>query len=112
MSRAFIAPRFALSATVAFSLLAFPAAAAETKVDQHDLKFTPDAITINAGDSVRFTDTDHITHNITIVNPDGTADDKGMDKYNEDIVVPFAKAGTYQVHCKIHPMMKMAITVK
>jgi plastocyanin len=108
MSRAFVTPL----AAVAFLAIALPARAAEVKVDQHDLKFTPDAVTIAAGDSVRFTDTDHITHNITIVNPDGTQDDKGMDKFNEDIIVNFAKAGTYQVHCKIHPMMKMTITVK
>ena len=88
------------------------ALAAETVVDQHDLKFVPDAVTIAAGDTIRFTDSDHITHNITITNPDGTTEDKGMDRYQQDIVVPFAKAGVYQVHCRIHPTMKMTVTVK
>lgn len=91
---------------------AVPALAAETVVDQHDLTFVPAAVTINAGDSVRFTDSDHITHNITIQNPDGTTEDKGMDRYGEDISVTFPKAGVFQVHCRIHPLMKMTVTVK
>ncbi len=103
----------ALSLTaILASSLAIPAAAAETVVDQHDLTFVPLAVTINAGDSVRFTDSDHITHNITILSADGTSDDKGMDRYGQDISVPFPKAGVFQVHCKIHPAMKMTVTVK
>jgi plastocyanin len=99
-------------ATLLAAGLALPACAAEAVVDQHDLNFVPAAVTINAGDTVRFTDTDHITHNITIVNPDGTSDDKGMDRFGQDIAVPFAKAGMFQVHCRIHPTMKMTVTVK
>ncbi|HEY7979675.1 MAG TPA: plastocyanin/azurin family copper-binding protein [Rhizomicrobium sp.] len=102
----------ALLALLAFPILAAPACAAETAVDQRDLEFVPDAVTIKAGDTVRFTDSDHITHNITIDNPDGTSSDKGMDTFGQDIVVGFPKPGVYHVHCKIHPMMKMAITVK
>lgn len=102
----------ALLVLLAFPILAAPACAAETAVDQRDLKFVPDAVTIRAGDTVRFTDSDHITHNITIDNPDGTSSDKGMDTFGKDIVVSFAKPGVYHVHCKIHPMMMMTITVK
>ena len=92
--------------------MAASARAAETVVDQRDLMFVPDAVTIAAGDTIRFTDSDHITHNITIVYPDGTAEDKGMDRNQEDIIVHFTKPGTYQVRCLIHPMMHMTITVK
>jgi len=99
-------------AALLMSSLALPACAAEAVVDQHDLTFVPATVTINAGDSVRFTDSDHITHNITILNPDGTSDDKGMDRYGQDIAVPFAKSGVFQVHCRIHPTMKMTVTVK
>jgi len=89
-----------------------PARAAETVVDQRNLMFVPGSATIAAGDTVRFTDSDRITHNITIVYPDGSTEDKGMDRYGEDIVVHFTKPGSYQVHCLIHPMMHMTITVK
>jgi plastocyanin len=89
-----------------------PAFGAETIVDQRDLMFVPSSITIAVGDTVRFTDSDRITHNITIIYPNGTAEDKGMDRYKEDTIVHFTKAGVYQVHCLIHPMMNMSITVK
>ena len=103
--------------TVAFAGFSFSAAtsfvhAAETVVDQHDLMFAPSAATVAVGDTVRFTDSDRITHNITIVYPDGSTEDKGMDRYKEDIIVHFTKPGIYQVRCLIHPMMHMTITVK
>lgn len=90
---------------------ALAAQAAEVAVDQKDLMFTPNAVTIKAGDSVRFTDSDRIAHDITIVNPDGSSEDKGMDTYNVQIVVPFEKPGVYHVRCRIHTAMKMTVTV-
>ena len=101
-----------LLALIALLSLAVSASAAETVVDQHDLMFVPNSVTIATGDTVRFTDTDRITHNITITYPDGTIEDKGMDRYKEDIIVHFTKPGVYQVHCLIHPMMHMIVTVK
>src|SRR5690349_11566143 len=97
--------RFAGLALVLSLGLACQAYAAEAVVDQRDLNFVPASVAIAAGDTVRFTDTDHITHNITVTGPDGTSDDKGMDRYHEDIVVAFPKPGVYQVHCRIHPAM-------
>ncbi len=88
------------------------ARAAETVIDQRNLSFVPDAVTVSAGDTVRFTDSDRITHNISIVFPDGSTEDKGMDRYGEDIIVHFPKPGVYQVRCLIHPMMHATITVK
>src|SRR5690348_13479344 len=88
---------------------ALPAWAGEAVVDQRDLMFVPATVSIGAGDTVRFTDSDRITHNITIVYPDGTTVDKGMDRFGEDIIVHFTKPGTYQVRCLIHPMMHMTI---
>ena len=93
-------------------VLAVPALAAEHFVDQRDLMFAPAAMTIKAGDTVRFTDTDRIAHNITIVNPDGSAEDKGMSTYSQHIVVQFDKPGVYKVLCRIHPNMNMVITVE
>lgn len=107
--------RATLSLTLAALLgaaLALPARAAETVVDQRNLMFVPGSATIAVGDTVRFTDSDRITHNITIVYPDGSTEDKGMDRFGEDIVVHFTKPGSYQVHCLIHPMMHMTIVVK
>ena len=100
------------AAGLALAGAASGAGAAEVQVDQKDLQFSPPAVTINAGDSVRFTDTDRIAHNVTIVNPDGTTEDKGMSDYNQHIVVKFSKPGVYHARCRIHPQMQMTITVK
>jgi plastocyanin len=97
---------------LALAGVVFPAVAAETAVDQLDLTFIPNAVTINAGDAVRFTNSDRIAHNVTVVNPDGTSEDKGMDAYQHGILVPFPKPGVYHVKCKIHPAMTMTVTVK
>ncbi len=102
----------ALVALVALVALDGPARAAEHFVDQHDLMFVPGSVTIKTGDTVRFTDTDRITHNITIVNPDGSSEDKGMSTFSQHIVVQFDKPGVYKVICRIHPDMKMTITVE
>jgi plastocyanin len=102
----------AMLMAIALSGLAFGAQGAEVAVDQLDLQFVPTSVTINAGDSVRFTNSDRIAHNVTIVNPDGTAVDEGMDAYMVGIVVPFPKPGVYHVRCRIHPMMRMTVTVK
>ena len=112
MSLILTAIRSAALAGVLFSAATGSAQAAEAVIDQHDLMFAPNAVTIVVGDTVRFTDSDRITHNITIVYPDGTTEDKGMDRYKEDIIVHFTKPGVYQVHCLIHPMMHATITVK
>lgn len=102
----------AMVLALAVSGLAFPAYAAETAVDQLNLKFVPDAVSINAGDTIKFTDSDHFFHDVTIISPDGTKEDKGLQNYKQDIVVTFAKPGTYQVVCRLHPNMKMTVTVK
>lgn len=104
--------RGAAFAGVFFSAATGSVRAAETVVDQQNLMFVPGSATIAVGDTVRFTDSDRITHNITIVYPDGSTEDKGMDRYKEDIIVHFTKPGVYQVRCLIHPMMHMTITVK
>ena len=112
MSLISIAIRSIALAMVFLSAAAGSTHAAETVVDQQNLMFVPSSATIAVGDTVRFTDSDRITHNITIVYPDGSTEDKGMDRYKEDIIVHFTKPGVYQVHCLIHPMMHATITVK
>ena len=72
LSRSVLATAFVAAAT--------RAGAAEVAVDQRDMLFVPSAVMINAGDSIRFTDTDRIAHDITVVNPDGSAVDRGMVK--------------------------------
>jgi len=106
------AARRGLAAVITCFAIATGAGAAEVAVDQRDMQFVPGSVAINVGDSVRFTDTDRIAHDITVIDPAGTAVDHGMDYFNQQIVVKFDKPGVYQVRCRIHPAMKMTITVK
>ena len=106
------AVRQALAMVIACLVVATSAGAAEIAVDQRNMQFVPNAVAIVVGDSIRFTDTDRIAHDITVVDPLGAAVDHGMDYFNQQIVVKFEKAGVYQVRCRIHPAMKMTITVK
>jgi plastocyanin len=107
-----IAVRRTLAVVITCFAVTAGAGAAEIAVDQRDMQFVPGTAAIAVGDSVRFTDTDRIAHDITVVDPLGAAVDHGMDYFNQQIVVKFDKPGIYQVRCRIHPQMKMTITVK
>ncbi len=97
---------------IALSAIAFQANAAETMIDQKNLKFVPNAVTINVGDTIRFKNSDRFSHDVTIVNPDGTSDDKGLMKFKEEFAVSFAKPGAYKIHDRLHPPMTAVVTVR
>jgi plastocyanin len=105
-----------IMAAMAFMLMsagmAGTAHAAETVVDQVGLKFVPNSIAINAGDSIRFTNSDPFTHDVTVIGPDGSASDKGLQHHGKDNVVVFPTAGKFQIVCKMHPNMKATVIVK
>ena len=102
----------AIGLIVASCCLAGAAQAAETVVDQKGLKFVPDAVTINTGDTIRFTNSDPFTHDVTVVSSDGTSVDKGLQHHGKDQAVVFATPGKYSIICKMHPNMKATVTVK
>jgi plastocyanin len=102
----------AFGLAVVLGCLAGAAHAAETVVDQKGLRFVPDAVTISAGDSIRFTNSDPYTHDVTVIGPDGSSSDKGLQHHGKDNVVVFAKPGKYSIICQMHPMMKATVIVK
>jgi plastocyanin len=102
----------AFGLAVGFSGWAGAAYAAETVIDQKGLKFVPVTVTINAGDSIKFTNSDPFTHDVTVISADGSSSDKGLQHHGKDNVVVFAKAGSYSIICKMHPNMKATVIVK
>lgn len=102
----------AIGLPIVFAGWAGAAHAAETVVDQMGLKFVPDAVTINAGDSIRFTNSDPFTHDVTVISPDGSTSDKGLQHHGKDNSVVFTTAGKYSIICKMHPNMKATVVVK
>jgi plastocyanin len=71
-----------------------------------DFAFNPEAVTISAGDTVKWTNLDSATH--TIKGPDFESDTlRDGDSYS----FVFAKAGVYEYECSLHPSMKGTVTV-
>ena len=87
-----------------------PAAAPKTiDVEIKGFQFNPATITINAGDTVRWTNKDSAGHTATA---DDKTFDTGMLKTGQSGQVTFDKPGTYAYHCAPHPMMKATIVVQ
>ena len=75
-------------------------------------RFTPNAITINAGGTVTFA-FGSLAHNVTFDGrvPATPADIPGVNS-NVSIARVFNTAGTYQYHCTIHPNMTGSVVVR
>src|SRR5436305_30733 len=96
------------AAMVALATLAY---AADVKVNQVNKSFDPGDLTIKAGDTVDFVNSDTVTHNVfTRGSPQDFS--LGSMKPGDDKAVTFSTAGVYEVRCAIHPIMKMTITVQ
>ena len=86
---------------------ATPAAVMEVKID--NFKFGPEALTIPVGTTVTWTNRDDIPH--TVVSTEGVFKSKVLDT-DEKFTYTFAKAGTYEYFCSIHPKMTGKVVVQ
>src|SRR5262249_32545693 len=86
-------------------------AAAPVTVMQKGLQFSVEDLTVSKGQTVVFVNDDRTAHNI-MVSGEGVTLNGGLQQPGSEFKVPFAKAGTYQVSCGIHPKMKLSVTVK
>jgi amicyanin len=82
-------------------------AKAEVKID--NFKFGPEALTIAAGTTVTWTNRDDIPH--TVVSTTGEFKSKVLDT-DEKFSFTFAKAGTYEYFCSVHPKMTGKVIVQ
>jgi plastocyanin len=80
---------------------------AEVKID--NFSFGPQTITVPAGTTVTWTNSDDIPH--TAVSTDGVFKSKVMDT-DEKFSYTFTKAGTYSYYCSIHPKMTGQVVVQ
>jgi plastocyanin len=83
------------------------AANATVKID--NFVFGPQTVTVPAGTTVTWTNSDDIPH--TAVSTDGVFKSKVMDT-DEKFSYTFTKAGTYPYYCSIHPKMTGKIVVQ
>jgi hypothetical protein len=76
------------------------------------LAFTPNSLSINAGENVTFAFSS-VAHNVTFDTPDAaTPADIPGNNSNVSIQRAFSTAGTYRYHCTIHPGMAGSIVVR
>jgi plastocyanin len=86
---------------------AAPAFAADHVVVQQGRTFHPGELTIRKGDTLTFTNNDEFIHQMY-----------SSDLFDSDERVPgqtltqaFTQTGTFEVHCHIHPKMKLFVHV-
>lgn len=80
-------------------------------VDQKELQFTEDAITVRRGQVVIFRNSDLSAHNIQ-VKGQGLSLNSSIQQPGVDFPVPFQRLGLYDISCGIHPKMQMTVTVE
>jgi plastocyanin len=83
------------------------ASATQVKID--NFSFAPQTLTVTAGTTVTWTNHDDVPHNV--VSTDKVFKSKTMDT-DEKFSYTFAKPGTYNYYCSIHPRMTATVVVK
>jgi len=111
-------PRWAFAATLVLVTLAAAAAtnyvlaqgAIAVTVTQKDIAFQPDKITVKVGDTVAFVNQDPFGHNVYSESLGGEFD-IGRQQTGQQLTVSFKKPGVFEARCRIHPRMRLEITV-
>ena len=91
----------------AFVLVPLAAQAADHRVIQKDRRFNPPEIVVKAGDTLTFTNDDEFIHQMY---SDGLFDSDER-KPGQSLTQAFARTGTFEVRCRIHPKMKLTVRV-
>jgi amicyanin len=86
------------------------AGGAGTEVSMADIKFDPAEITINAGDTVTWTNNDSVGHDVT--GDDFKSGDAGGMQNGDTFEHTFNEAGTFDYVCTVHPGMEGTVVVE
>jgi plastocyanin len=87
----------------------FTARADESVISIREFMFSPTAMTIAAGTTVRWKNLDGEPHTVRSI--DATFKSDALDQ-NDSFAFKFDKPGTYRYVCSIHPQMVGTIVVK
>ncbi len=88
-------------------LLVPSVAFADATIIQKGRRFNPGEITIRRGESLTFTNNDEFIHQIYVTG----LFDSDERVPGQTLVENFPDAGTFDVHCHIHPKMKLVVRV-
>ena len=75
-------------------------------------RFGPEAIAVEAGTTVAFTNTDPFAHTVTADEDSELDFDSGDLGEGEAFTVTFDETGTFAYFCEIHPTMRATVTVQ
>jgi plastocyanin len=104
--------RFALAAGLVSAILVLaPTAALAASVSITDFQFTPATVTIQAGQSVTWTNNSAAGTPHTSTSDNG-AWDSGTINAGSSYTHTFATAGTFTYHCSFHPQMHGTVIVQ
>ena len=98
----------ALSIVAALAVSTWPVRAADMEVNIDNFAFTPKELTVKAGTTIVFHNRDDISH--SVVGSTGEFHSKALDT-DDSFSFTFAKAGTYDYSCGLHPRMQGRIVV-
>jgi len=89
----------------------FPPPAAHAKIDQKNMQFTPHVLTVLAGTTVDFLNSDAVLHNV--FSPDGCADKFNLGTWPQGQVKSFTfkKECFASLLCKVHSEMEGFVAV-
>lgn len=107
--------RFALSLVLVAAVTAAAtsyvlAQGAEIIVAQKDIAFQPDKISLKVGENLVFVNQDPFGHNVYSESPGGEFD-IGRQQNGQRLSVKFSRPGVFEARCRIHPRMRLEITV-
>jgi plastocyanin len=77
-------------------------------VDQKSLKFIPSKLTVSAGETVYFVNSETAVHNVAVNGKDVT----GVMRRNDVFAWTAEKPGEYKLTCDFHPQMKSTVIVE
>jgi plastocyanin len=103
-------PLSAIVAAAALLALPIAAVAADQAVTISGFAFHPPSVTVNAGDTVTWTNNDGISHTATA--DDGSTFNTGAIGSGGSASATFNSAGTFAYHCSIHPTMHGRVVVR
>jgi plastocyanin len=82
---------------------------AGNQVTIQNFSFGPGALTVSAGTTVTWTNSDSVTHTVTAM--DGSFDSSNLEP-GQQFSFTFSLPGTYTYHCSIHPFMTGQVVVQ
>jgi plastocyanin len=85
------------------------AAVSTDRIDIADFKYDPDAVTVTAGTTVTWANSDDAAHTATA---DDSSFDTGDLERGDSKAITLEKPGTYSYYCRFHPFMKATVEVR